>query len=240
VIAFIIGAPRSGTHWLATELNKRDDTYVLFEASPEFTLSQAMAFRQASIHELYPKLEKSIKKRIEIAGDRHYIDKTQPNLWLHALLQGSFPDAKFIITRRNLYSSVTSMYQHQGVYHDLMMRCAMADFPSTYLGAQTLDEYLSLNEMERFFRFWVRHRMRGETVYCHDDNSMLWDYDICALDSRTEFEKVERFLGLPPLLREAAQYDNQKKWKDYLSPEVQVWLKARYEQWREHERHQHS
>lgn len=62
---------------------------------------------------LYPRLESAYRWQLLEAGDRLYLDKNHPDIWLTERLQSSFPGARFIGIERDPCATVASMMRQR-------------------------------------------------------------------------------------------------------------------------------
>lgn len=216
MIVFIVGCDRTGTHWLAKTLLQHPDIEGSIEQLPQFSWSLGIAFRPELAAEYLPKMIRVYRENDVAVGDRLYLDKAHMNLWIFNELIEAFPNAKFIATRRNVYSTVASIHNHGGVSWDCLVNCSVASWPNYYLGAKTLDTYMNEPPWTRFARKWKSHDtyIRQLEAQVH-----VWDYDKCSADPNEEFGRVCDYIGIDRLEEQFEPYDNLRAAAETLSLE---------------------
>lgn len=162
---FIVGTGRSGTHMLCRCLNKFPEVsdYYGGRESPAMFWSistTTVAQKKLSVIQLgyYAYMMRKV--------DGLFLDQTHPNLWNIEQLLETFPNAKFLALKRNVYSVSYSMKKHGGV-SQWAKNHACYPKPNGFLGvtAANQDCYeTELSDMQRDVFRWASHMERIDDV----------------------------------------------------------------------------
>jgi hypothetical protein len=217
---FVVGSGRSGTHFLGYILEPHPQVYATIEDPDIFDDVTAMALDPAREPELYPKLEDFYRREHGRHGDRHYLDKSHPNLWIAERLADSFPEAVFLGIQREPYGTVASMLKHAGVlvWHE---RWREFPVPNRFLGigereAETYDE---LPLAAKCALRWRAHEARMRELQQRlGDRIWVGSYEELLTDTRSQIDDLERFLGLEqPIPDPELRRESLDKWRTQLS-----------------------
>ena len=217
---FVIGTGRSGTHWLGYIIGAHPDIAATVEKPPIFPWVTQMALRPDTVNQLYPRLVRRYRYEHAAVLPKHYLDKSHPNIWLAELLAESFPEALFVGIKRDVFGTVNSMLQHDGV---LAWIRQWRDYPlpSQFLGVSlaSATAYDTLALEAKCAIRWKAHVMQLDYLKGALGNRlMILEYDRLQVDIGTELSRISSFLALktsvPTPHIETRSLD---KWQDELS-----------------------
>lgn len=112
---FIVGTGRSGTHLLGRTLSNCDIVDDYIEDSKYFkNITDLIVSPNRDNNKLISVL-KDYHKYLSKSHSRIVLDKTHPNLWAFEEINRVFKNTYFIGIKRNIYATVNSMLNHEGV-----------------------------------------------------------------------------------------------------------------------------
>jgi len=219
---FIIGTGRSGTNWLAQTLAGHPNIRATIEVEPMFGYSTRMALDPRLEDTGFEALVAEYKKQILISGDKLYVDKSHPNIWLVEKLIGAFPQARFINITRNIFATVASMMLHSGVLH-WQETWRSFPIPNRFLGiteelAKVYDRLPLATQCG--FR-WKAHFLRAaHLVENYPDSVISIDYDDLVEHQNSVLVRIQNFLDLEfPIPSSKIDEKPLDKWTKQLSLE---------------------
>jgi hypothetical protein len=198
---FIVGTGRSGTHFLCSCLNLfnqisdnfdgRESPYMFWDICENTVHGRKLKRRHKGY---YKWLQRAVAPKISL-------DQTHPNLWNVEELITTFPNAKFIAIKRDVYAVIYSMKIHGGVskwakYHEKYPK------PNRFLGITDINQIIYVNEltdMQRDVFRWCSHMDRIEQIHNKfPDSVRVIDYEDLASDMKGVMISLADFLGLEP------------------------------------------
>lgn len=218
---FVLGTGRSGTHWLGYILEKSPEIKVDIEKWPIFSLVTQAAVNSNKRRMFIPPIIFYYKIK-PVFTNKHFADKSHPNIWLAEYLYKYITNSYFIGILRNPYATVSSMLLHKGVMKWIEN---WEDFPipNEFLGitVDNLEEYKNMPIEAKCTIRWIAHKYRlVELKQKLNDKLLVLDYDDLFHDTRKQLESIESFLGLKNKLPNPdIKKESLNKWEKNLSPE---------------------
>jgi hypothetical protein len=216
---FVIGSGRSGTHLVGNVLDSHPEIAATIEEPGIFETVTTMALDPSTEATLFPQLIGLYEEAHAKVPDKHYADKSHPNIWLAEDLADSFDEAVFVGIQRNPHATVASMLRHDGVtvWHE---RWRDFPVPNRFLGIteELAEEYDSLPMETKFAIRWRAHadqmaRLReslGPRMMYVDYDRLLQDEQV--IGDLQEFLELDR--PFPPFEMKMKSLD---KWRTQLS-----------------------
>ena len=218
-IIFVIGAGRSGTHLLGRTIGNLDEIDAFIEDKmffkPITNLVVNKGINEQSLNELLQRYEKVFKK----SKKETILEKTHPNIWLVEELQDFFKESYFIGIRRNVYATVASMLNHQGVLQ-LFDRANFSEVNDFFgITKENLDYYEELPLESKFALSWKAHSERLASLEkTFPDRVLVMEYEEFYGDLDSLFEKINTFLHSDFEFKlEPLNPNGLEKWKSYLT-----------------------
>jgi Sulfotransferase family len=216
---FVIGSGRSGTHLVGNILDSHPDIAATIEEPEIFEAVTTMALDPRREADLFPRLVDLYVEAHARVPDKHYADKSHPNIWLAEDLAASFDEAVFVGIQRNPHATVASMLRHDGVtvWHE---RWRDFPVPNRFLGIDEAlaAEYEALPLETKFAIRWRAHAdQMARLREILGPRIMYLDYDRLLQDERVigdlqEFLELDR--PFPPF---EMKMDSLDKWRSQLS-----------------------
>jgi hypothetical protein len=217
---FVIGTGRSGTHWLGYIVGAHPDVVATVERPPIFPWVTQMALRPDTVSRLYPKLVRRYRHEHGAVLPKHYLDKSHPNIWIAELLAESFPEALFVGITRDVFGTVNSMLQHEGVLA-WIHRWRDFSLPNRFLGIDrdSAAAYDALPLEAKCAIRWKAHVMQLEHLKdVLGKRLMILEYEKLQMDIATELSRISAFLDLKtPIPIPHIKTRSLDKWHDELS-----------------------
>lgn len=219
---FIVGAGRSGTHFLAQSLATSPRLQVLMERPPLFGWSTTMAIDPRAEETLFPQWVRLFREEQARVAPRVVVDKTHPNIWITDRLAAAFPRGSFLGLRRRPHATIASMLLHgRFVYPESRWR--PLPVPNRFLGIERdkAEEYAALSPVEQLTLRWVANERRFAVIRQSLGKRLLEvEYEQLVLNAGPAFERISAFLRLdhaisPPALKPGVL----EKWRDELTPQ---------------------
>jgi hypothetical protein len=220
---FVIGSGRSGTHLAGYLLGSHEEIVATIEEPKIYKAVAAMAIDPRLEEEVFPRVVDLYGEAHAEEPEKHYADKSHPNIWLAEKLADTFDDAVFIGMQRKAHPTVASMLRHGGVgkWH---LKWRSFPIPNRFLGIteELADGYDELSMEEKFAIRWKAHaeemaRLRSSLG---EDRLRVVEYERLVGDQAAVASELQEFLGLsqpfPPYEMRA---DSLDKWRDQLSAE---------------------
>ena len=219
---FVVGTGRSGTHWLGYIIGAHPDVVATVERPPIFPWVTQMALRPDTVTELYPRLVRRYRHEHGAVLPKHYLDKSHPNIWLAELLAESLPEALFVGIKRDVFGTVNSMLQHQGVL-SWIHRWREFPLPSRFLGVgpDAAEAYDALALEAKCAVRWKAHVLQLEHLESALGNRLLvLEYESLQTEIAAELARISAFLGLTtPIPLPHIKTRSLDKWQHELSHE---------------------
>ncbi len=213
---FVVGSGRSGTHWLGFSLGDHPEVRATIEKKPMFKLATRMAVNPDLEEHLFDNLVRAYKWELFLSGDKVYLDKSHPNLWLAEKLKAAFPTARFVGIERNPFATAASMIKHKRV-SEWHTRWREFPVPNRFLGIseEQATTYDALPLPTQCALRWVAHHERmTELRQTLGDDLMVIDYEAFAHQPAKVIETFQRFLGLEkPIPVPDVRVQSLDKWK---------------------------
>ena len=220
-LIFVIGSGRSGTHLLGRTFENNKEVDALIEDSEFFHSITQLAVGLNKDTGDFQKILKKYERRFRKSKKGVILEKTHPNIWFVEEILEFFPQAKFIGIKRNVYATVASMLNHNGVlkwYEDLPQ-----DRLNPFLG-------IDQNNKNFFEKFpleskcalrWKSHKNRLEHLENKFPNNVLViDYEDFYDSYPSLMRKMKIFLNVDfNLDSEPLNQSGKDKWKGSLSKE---------------------
>lgn len=175
---FIIGQGRTGTNLLGKIL-AYNGLNVAFEEEPGFTLSVNFAVYQKAVFG-----SRLLRAYRELNAD---VVKNHTDIWHVKFLKKYYPKAKFLLTRRNVYSTVASGLQHEGV-----LKWVTKTWPENPLSGHVTN-YDKLTIAQRLTTRWIQHRNRIDKLY-FNPSVLTIDYENLVDYPETTVSFIANFL----------------------------------------------
>jgi hypothetical protein len=221
---FVVGTGRSGTHWLGNIIGAHPDVAATVEKPPIFPWVTQMALRPNMVSRLYPRLVRRYRQEHGVVLPKHYLDKSHPNIWIAEQLAESFPEALFVGIKRDVFGTVNSMLQHDGVLK-WIHRWREYPLPSRFLGVglDSAAAYEALPLEAKCAIRWKAHVMQLEHLSgVLGKRLMVLEYEKLQTDIAAELSTISAFLDLKtPIPLPQIKAGSLDKWKRELSAEQQ-------------------
>lgn len=218
---FILGTGRSGTHLLARSIGSCSEVDANIENSEYFKLlTYAAIFRSEKKDEEIECLIIKYKSFLQKSNSRVILDKTHPNLWLIDLIDKVFPNSYYIGIKRNVYATVNSMLNHQGVldwYNEIDLTK-----PNKFLGIteENVEEFKLLPLESKCALRWRSHNKELLRLSKEKKNFLLINYEEFYKDLDSLSNKLNKYLNEDFKFNfEELNQDGDVKWKTMLSLE---------------------
>jgi hypothetical protein len=217
---FVVGSGRSGTHWLGYIIGAHPDITATVEKPPIFPWATQMALRPETVGELYPKLVRRYRHEHGAVLPKHYLDKSHPCIWIAELLAESFPEALFVGIKRDVFGTVNSMLQHEGVMA-WIHRWRDYPLPNRFLGLgpDAAGAYDALPIEAKCAIRWKAHVLQLERLEgVLGERLMILEYNNLHLDTATELSRISTFLDLKtPIPSPHIKTRSLDKWRHELT-----------------------
>lgn len=221
-LAVVVGAGRSGTHWLGETISTHPDVVGMIEAQPLFRWVRTAASEPSRAEALMPRIVRRYRALARRADARVVLDKSHPALFLAPEILAELPGTRFIAISRRVEAVVASGLRHPDV-RKWVEDPRRIELPNPFLGVsrQNLDSYTALAPAGRLAVRWAatRHAIE-EAERLFPDNFISIEYERLHSAGDEELERVTSFLGLtgpmPPLEPVRRSVD---RWRDDLSSE---------------------
>lgn len=219
--AFIIGAGRSGTHWLGYTLAAHPQIRATIEPQPLFNYATQMALDPELEPQLMPKLIQGYRWQLYKSSPKMYVEKTHPNIWHAEKLKAAFPNAFFVNIERNPYATVASMIVHNNGLSK--WQWDKYPLPNRFLGIseEQAKYYEDIPFAAQCAMRWQSHHDRAEHLRdVLKDDLFCITYREFADNTVEVLKRIQDFLGLseafpaPEVRRESLH-----KWQRQLSAE---------------------
>lgn len=221
---FVVGSGRSGTHWLGYMIGAHPDIAATVEKPPIFPWVTQMALRPEMVGQLYPKLVRRYRHEHGVVLPKHYLDKSHPCIWIAELLAESFPEALFVGIKRDVFGTVNSMLQHEGVLA-WIHRWRDYPLPNRFLGIgpDSAAAYDPLPIEAKCAIRWKAHVMQLERLEgVLGKRLMILEYSNLHMDIGAELSRISAFLNLKtPIPCPHIKTRSLDKWRHELSEEQQ-------------------
>jgi hypothetical protein len=219
---FVVGSGRSGTHFLGWTIDAHPEIHSTIEDPRIFDAVVTMALNPRLEDRIFPSVVRLYRREHGRVPDRHYADKTHPNLWFAERLAEAFPEAVFLGIRRDPFGTVASMLQHEGVrgWHE-----GWRDYPipNRFLGIteELAPRYDALPLAAQCAVRWRSHAERMDEARRRLGERMWFvEYERLLTDTDTALDELQEFLGLAtPFPRPELRHESLDKWRSQLSDE---------------------
>ncbi|MEP2770531.1 MAG: sulfotransferase [Fulvivirga sp.] len=217
-IIFVIGSGRSGTHLIGRIIGSHQDVDPYIEDERTFTLSTKIATQQVERGKI-KKLIKNYKNLFNKSKSPAILEKSHPNIWFVEELLAAFPEAKFVGIYRDVYSTVSSMLQHEGVSNWFNLLPLNVSNPFLGISNKNKEVYASLSIEQKSALRWESHKVRLlDLAKKLPSNVMVMNYNDLLLNQDEHLEKLSKFLGLTNQFKpESFNLESLNKWKSYLN-----------------------
>ncbi len=219
-IIFVIGSGRSGTHLLGRTFEKNEEIDAFIEEENFFFPIAQMAVGGKDKTGL-KKIFKQYKKVFSKSKKEYILEKTHPNIWFVEDLAEYFPEAKFIGIKRNVFATVSSMLQHEGVlswYKRLPL-----DQVNPFLGITEVNknDFADLPLESKCALRWKSHSERLDALaVAFPEKVLVIDYEEFYNEYEPLMDKLKTFLKAPfSIQSEPLNNEGHLKWKTHLSEE---------------------
>ncbi|OAB75749.1 sulfotransferase family protein [Cochleicola gelatinilyticus] len=114
-LIFVIGSGRSGTHLLGRTFGNSPEIETFIEEDKFFLPITELAAGLNKNASDFDDILSLYKKEFKKSKKKYILEKTHPNIWFVEKIHEYFPKAQFIGIKRNVYATVASMLNHDGV-----------------------------------------------------------------------------------------------------------------------------
>ncbi|MEY8848342.1 sulfotransferase [Psychroserpens sp. XS_ASV72] len=222
-LIFIIGSGRSGTHLLGRTFENSSEIDAFIEDERFFKPITNLAVGINKNQDDFKSILKAYKKAFKRSKKDYILEKTHPNIWFVEEILEAFPNAKFVGIKRNVFSTVSSMLNHNGVlswYEKLPL-----DEPNRFLGITESNKSDFVNlpmESKCAIRCLAHYNRLNELQQKFPDNVLVVDYEEFYDAYDQLMEKLQSFLNLDfKLNSEPLNPSGKDKWKRYLT-DIQI------------------
>ncbi|MPZ10038.1 MAG: sulfotransferase [Kiloniellaceae bacterium] len=195
---FVLGTGRSGTHWLGDIMSAHPSIAATVEKPPAFTWVVELAMQPEKMDELFPKLVRRYRYEHADVEPRHFLDKSHPSLWIADAIAEAFPEAMFVAIRRDVFGTVNSMLQHEGVMRWIHGWTSFP-LPNRFLGItpETAEAYAALPLEGKCAVRWKAHMQQLDRLGKILGPRLLeLSYDNLQTDTAAQLERIANFLEL--------------------------------------------
>lgn len=214
-LIFIIGTGRSGTHLLGRTFGNSNEIDAYIEDKRFFGPITELAVGLNKNKHDFNKILKKYKRQFSKSNKKYILEKTHPNIWFVEEILNFFPNAKFIGIKRNVYATVSSMLNHQGVlswYNKLPLNKI-----NIFLGIteENKEKFKNLPIESKCALRWMSHDNRLNYLEKnYSQNVLILDYDDFYNEYPVLMLKLKNFLNLDfDLVSESLKPSNKDKWK---------------------------
>lgn len=226
---FVLGTGRSGTHWLGDIMAAHPGIAATVEKPPAFTWVVELAMQPGKMDQLFPKLVRRYRYEHADVAPRHFLDKSHPSLWIADALAEAFPEAIFVAIRRDVFGTVNSMLQHEGVMR-WIHGWRSFPLPNRFLGitSATAEAYAALPLEARCAVRWKAHMRQLDRLGRRLGPRMLeLNYDDLQTDTAAQLERIVNFLELAsPLPLPTIKRRSLDRWREELTEAQQANVRA--------------
>lgn len=175
---FIVGTGRSGTHLLARTLGSSSKIDTHIESNDFFKhLTNAAINKEYMDAYSIENLIKDYDRFLNKSKKKIVLDKTHPNLWLVDEINSEVENAFFIGIKRNVYATVNSMLNHQGVLN--WYKTLDLEKPNNFLGINSfnVDFFKDLPLEAKCALRWQSHQNKLKSFEGIMSNFITVDYE---------------------------------------------------------------
>jgi hypothetical protein len=217
---FVLGSGRSGTHFLGWIVDAHPEIHSTIEDPRILDTVVTMAVHPRVEKRMFPALVRLYRREHGRVPDKHYADKTHPNIWIAERLADAFPEAVFLGIQREPFGTVASMLKHEGVrgWHE---DWRVYPVPNRFLGItkELAARYDDLSLAEQCAVRWRSHAERMDELRERlGDRMWSVEYERLLTDTPTALAELQNFLGLAtPLPPPELRHESLDKWRSQLT-----------------------
>jgi len=219
-LIFVIGSGRSGTHLLGRTFGNNEEIEAFIEADQFFLPITELAVGLNKNVSDFDTLLAAYKKEFRRSKKEYILEKTHPNIWFVERIRDYFPTAKFIGIKRDVFGTVNSMLNHEGVlswYKKLPL-----DESNRFLGItdDNKSEFRNLPIESKCALRWKSHVDRLDYLAnAFPEEVLVVDYEQFYDDYSNLMLTLKEFLGATfNIESEPLNNAGKDKWKDLLTP----------------------
>lgn len=219
-IVFVIGSGRNGTHLLGRILGSHPDAKLFLEDPIFFDLSKKIATKRRINPFLLRRLIAKYKKALDQLEKKILVEKSHTNIWIAEKLNEKFRGISYFVgIKRDVFSTVSSMLNHDGVMHwyDILDQSK----PNSFLGItdQNKSYFANLPLESRCTLRWLSHVRKLESLKEKlKNNYLLIEYEELINDLPGQINILSEFLDVENLFfPEDLQKSSLYKWKNHLT-----------------------
>ena len=218
-LIFIIGSGRSGTHLLGRTFGNCSEIEAFIEADEFFLPITELAAGLNTNASDFDSILTTYKNEFKRSKKAYILEKTHPNIWFVERIRDYFPTAKFIGIKRDVFATVNSMLNHDGVlswYKRLPL-----DKPNQFLGItdENKSDFKDLPLESKCALRWKSHTTRLDYLEkTFPKEVLVVDYEQFYDDYSNLMLTLKEFLGVPfDIESEPLNKTGKDKWKDHLT-----------------------
>ncbi len=223
-LIFVSGTGRSGTHLIGRSLSNHPEIEDRIEVPNTFNLITSIAINQdirniIYIRYLKQKLKKELTKIIKESSKPIILEKSHPSLWIFEFIIKNFEEAFFIGVWRDVFPTVSSMLQHDGVlswYNRLPQNKQNRFLGITNNNKNKFNKYSIEEKCALRWQSHYKELMRLNKKY--PEKLYLIKYEDFLNSSESYLQNISEYLNISnQFLLEPFNMHSQNKWKKSLT-----------------------